>query len=171
MGRSARIEQAIDSGKSAGENISGFGNDSATRLLQATHVMIARQSVVRLGLDPDKPTAIVLFGGKVQVNAHDRARVTGSTARLQMIVICGRNRQTSESDDRPVPRAYPHTSWGSRAEIPYYMSLSDFFIGKPGPGSISEAVAMKLPVIVQRNAWTCRRKDTTRIGSGKKTSA
>jgi len=34
------------------------------------------------------------------------------------------------------------------------MSLSDFFIGKPGPGSISEAIAMKLPVIVQRNAWT-----------------
>jgi UDP-N-acetylglucosamine:LPS N-acetylglucosamine transferase len=39
-------------------------------------------------------------------------------------------------------------------EIPYYMSLADFFIGKPGPGSISEALAMKLPVIVQRNAWT-----------------
>ncbi len=34
------------------------------------------------------------------------------------------------------------------------MELSDFFIGKPGPGSISEAVAMKLPVIVERNAWT-----------------
>jgi hypothetical protein len=34
------------------------------------------------------------------------------------------------------------------------MELSDFFIGKPGPGSISEALAKKLPVIVQRNAWT-----------------
>jgi UDP-N-acetylglucosamine:LPS N-acetylglucosamine transferase len=34
------------------------------------------------------------------------------------------------------------------------MQLSDFFIGKPGPGSISEAVAMRLPVIVERNAWT-----------------
>ena len=34
------------------------------------------------------------------------------------------------------------------------MHLSDFFIGKPGPGSISEALAMKLPVIVERNAWT-----------------
>jgi len=33
------------------------------------------------------------------------------------------------------------------------MYLCDFFIGKPGPGSISEAVAMKLPVIVERNAW------------------
>jgi 1,2-diacylglycerol 3-beta-galactosyltransferase len=32
--------------------------------------------------------------------------------------------------------------------------LSDFFIGKPGPGSISEAVQQGLPVIVVRNAWT-----------------
>jgi len=34
------------------------------------------------------------------------------------------------------------------------MGLSDFFIGKPGPGSISEAIAMRLPVIVERNVWT-----------------
>jgi UDP-N-acetylglucosamine:LPS N-acetylglucosamine transferase len=34
------------------------------------------------------------------------------------------------------------------------MRLSDFFIGKPGPGSISEAIAMQLPVIVERNART-----------------
>jgi 1,2-diacylglycerol 3-beta-galactosyltransferase len=34
------------------------------------------------------------------------------------------------------------------------MQLADFFIGKPGPGSISEALAMKLPVIVACNAWT-----------------
>jgi 1,2-diacylglycerol 3-beta-galactosyltransferase len=34
------------------------------------------------------------------------------------------------------------------------MELSDFFIGKPGPGSISEALAKRLPVILQRNAWT-----------------
>jgi UDP-N-acetylglucosamine:LPS N-acetylglucosamine transferase len=33
------------------------------------------------------------------------------------------------------------------------MFLSDFFIGKPGPGSISEALTMNLPVVVQRNAW------------------
>ena len=34
------------------------------------------------------------------------------------------------------------------------MHLSDFFIGKPGPGSISEALHQGLPVIVVRNAWT-----------------
>ena len=34
------------------------------------------------------------------------------------------------------------------------MALADYFIGKPGPGSISEALAMRLPVVVERNAWT-----------------
>ena len=34
------------------------------------------------------------------------------------------------------------------------MQTADFFIGKPGPGSVSEALAMHLPVIVERNAWT-----------------
>src|SRR5579859_99133 len=30
----------------------------------------------------------------------------------------------------------------------------DFFIGKPGPGSISEAIQQGLPVIVVNNTWT-----------------
>ena len=34
------------------------------------------------------------------------------------------------------------------------MQLADFFIGKPGPGSLSEAVQQGLPVITFRNAWT-----------------
>jgi 1,2-diacylglycerol 3-beta-galactosyltransferase len=34
------------------------------------------------------------------------------------------------------------------------MALVDYFIGKPGPGSISEALAMRLPVVVESNAWT-----------------
>jgi hypothetical protein len=34
------------------------------------------------------------------------------------------------------------------------MSLADFFIGKPGPGSISEALQFGLPVITEHNART-----------------
>jgi 1,2-diacylglycerol 3-beta-galactosyltransferase len=34
------------------------------------------------------------------------------------------------------------------------MALSDFFIGKPGPGSISEALQFDLPVVVERNKKT-----------------
>ena len=43
---------------------------------------------------------------------------------------------------------------GFTREVPRFMRLADFFIGKPGPGSISEAVAMGLPVIIERNQWT-----------------
>ena len=43
---------------------------------------------------------------------------------------------------------------GFTFEIPYFMRQADFFIGKPGPGSVSEALACGLPVIVVCNAWT-----------------
>jgi len=43
---------------------------------------------------------------------------------------------------------------GFTKDVNRYMHLADFFIGKPGPGSVSEALAMKLPVIVACNAWT-----------------
>jgi 1,2-diacylglycerol 3-beta-galactosyltransferase len=43
---------------------------------------------------------------------------------------------------------------GFTTDVPFYMRLADFFIGKPGPGSISEALAMRLPVIVERSPWT-----------------
>jgi UDP-N-acetylglucosamine:LPS N-acetylglucosamine transferase len=43
---------------------------------------------------------------------------------------------------------------GFTPEVQRFMRLADFFIGKPGPGSISEAVASGLPVIVECNSWT-----------------
>ena len=53
-----------------------------------------------------------------------------------------------------MPAKAPRFVEGFTSEIPYYMHLADFFLGKPGPGSVSEAMAMKLPVILERNAWT-----------------
>ena len=43
---------------------------------------------------------------------------------------------------------------GFTANVESYMALADFFIGKPGPGSISEALQFHLPVIVECNAKT-----------------
>src|SRR5947209_15249842 len=71
----------------------------------------------------------------------------------QLIFICGRNAKLAQRL-KALPVRAPRLIEGFTHEVPYYMQLSDFFIGKPGPGSISEAVAMKLPVIVERNAWT-----------------
>jgi hypothetical protein len=104
----------------------------------------------KLGLDPERPTGLVLFGGqgsKVMLEIAERL------SNIQVIVICGKNAGLA-ARLRALPVKAPRYIEGFTSEIPYYMSLTDFFIGKPGPGSISEAVAMGLPVIVERNIWT-----------------
>jgi 1,2-diacylglycerol 3-beta-galactosyltransferase len=107
----------------------------------------------RLGLDPQLPTGLVLFGGEGSAVMLEIARHLQSAARpLQLILICGRNQKLAASL-RAMQSRIPMFVEGFTREVPYYMHLSDFFIGKPGPGSISEAIAMKLPVIVERNAW------------------
>jgi UDP-N-acetylglucosamine:LPS N-acetylglucosamine transferase len=107
----------------------------------------------RLGLDPQLPTGLVLFGGEGSAVMLEIACHLQSAARpLQLILICGRNQKLAASL-RAMQSRIPMFVEGFTREVPYYMHLSDFFIGKPGPGSISEAIAMKLPVIVERNAW------------------
>jgi 1,2-diacylglycerol 3-beta-galactosyltransferase len=107
----------------------------------------------RLGLDPQWPTGLVLFGGEGSAAMLEIARRLERAAQpLQLILICGRNQKLAATL-RAMQSRMPMFVEGFTREVPYYMHLSDFFIGKPGPGSISEAIAMKLPVIVERNAW------------------
>lgn len=105
----------------------------------------------RLGLDPELPTGLVLFGGQGSSVMPEIARRV--TAHAQFIFICGRNKKLA-ARLRGMQTKFPKYVEEFTSEIPYYMHLSDFFVGKPGPGSISEAIAMRLPVVVERNAWT-----------------
>jgi len=108
----------------------------------------------KLGLDSDLPTGIVLFGGQGSSVMLEIARSLGrSGQKLQLIMICGRNTRLADKL-RALKVDIPMHVEGFTSEIPSFMHLSDFLIGKPGPGSISEAMAMKLPVIVERNAFT-----------------
>lgn len=107
-----------------------------------------------LGLDPDVPTGLVLFGGEgSSVMLEIARRLQHIRRRVQLILICGRNEKLA-ARLRGMPPGIPMFIEGFTREVPYYMHLADFFVGKPGPGSISEAVASKLPVILERNAWT-----------------
>ena len=106
----------------------------------------------RLGLDPDLPTGLVMFGGHgSSVMVKIARRLEATKLNLQLILICGHNERLAAELCGIQGRKYVE---GYTTEVPYYMHLADFFIGKPGPGSISEALAMKLPVIVERNART-----------------
>jgi 1,2-diacylglycerol 3-beta-galactosyltransferase len=108
----------------------------------------------RLGLDPDLPTGLVMFGGQgSSVMVKIARKLQASKLNLQLILICGHNERLA-AELRAIQGHLRKYVEGFTTEVPYYMHLADFFIGKPGPGSISEALAMKLPVIVECNART-----------------
>jgi len=108
----------------------------------------------RLGLQPDLPTGVVLFGGHGSHAMLEIAeRVEASNLGVQMIYICGKNEKLAAAL-RAGKSRLPRYVEGFTTKVNHYMQLADFFIGKPGPGSVSEAVAMALPVIVECNAWT-----------------
>ena len=107
-----------------------------------------RQAV---GLDTHTPTGLVLFGG---TGSRVMKRIALRLPDTPLILMCGRNEALAEQL-RVLPCAgAPRVVVGHTPEVARWMQLADFFIGKPGPGSLSEAVQMGLPVLVTRNAWT-----------------
>ncbi len=137
----------------------------STRVFQVSGMILRpqfydRQSIDRaearqaLGLDPYLPTGLVLFGSEGSNAMFPIAKRLGSSSvDLQLIMICGRNARLRERLQELKTRNRILTE-GFTRQIPYYMHVSDFFIGKPGPASISESLKMNLPVIVERNACT-----------------
>jgi hypothetical protein len=108
----------------------------------------------KLGLKADLPTGLVMFGGfgSRRMIAIAR-RVAAARLKTQLIFMCGHN-QPLKRRLSAMRLPYPHRVEGFTREPHYFMRLADYFIGKPGPGSLSEAWVMELPAIVERNAWT-----------------
>ena len=98
--------------------------------------------------------ALVLFGGEGASSMIDIARrLSESGLNLQLIMMYGRNEKLGERL-RALRLKIPVHLQGFTADVPRFMQMADFMLGKPGPGSITEALAMRLPVIVDCNAWT-----------------
>ena len=109
-----------------------------------------RAERVALGLDPEAPTGLVMFGG------YGSAQMTRIARRLddqQLILMCGHNAALAGRLGAMRRRA-PHAVLGFTPDVRRYMAVADWFVGKPGPGALSEALHCGLPVITFRNAWT-----------------
>jgi Glycosyltransferase family 28 C-terminal domain len=112
-----------------------------------------RQQRESIGLQPHRLTGLVMFGGQGSSAMLEIARRLNKLDWLQLIFIAGRN-QKLEAELRRMRFHIPVCIEGFTSQMPRLMQMADFFIGKPGPGSLSEALFMGLPVIVERNAWT-----------------
>jgi hypothetical protein len=107
-----------------------------------------------LGLHPDLTTAIVLFGGHGSKVMYEITRqLDAAQLPIQLILICGRNEELAAKFNAQQWRM-PVKVIGFTKEIHKLMRAADFLIGKPGPGSIAEAMVRKLPVLIECNAWT-----------------
>ena len=109
-----------------------------------------RSELLRLGLDPDRPTGIVMFGAQGSMSMLTIAKQLDD---VQLLLMCGHHRALAT-------KLRALTSRAKRAVIEFtpevrrHLQLGDFLIGKPGPASLSEAVHLGLPVVTTRNAWT-----------------
>ena len=108
----------------------------------------------QMGLRTDLPTAIVLFGGHGSKVMYDiTEQLSSASLPLQLILVCGRNEELA-AKLRARPWKMPIHVVGFTKEVHKLMRAADFLIGKPGPGSIAEAMVRKLPVLIECNVWT-----------------
>jgi UDP-N-acetylglucosamine:LPS N-acetylglucosamine transferase len=153
VGTERARQQALTMGHSADHVFLTSGMILKPKFYEKTTVDRAAERK-RLGLEPDCPTGIVLFGGhgsQVMVDITKKLNEAGSG--VQLILICGHN-ESLAAQLKGLRTRKPIAVVGFAQNVEYYMSLADFFIGKPGPGSISEALQFHLPVIVECNSKT-----------------
>jgi UDP-N-acetylglucosamine:LPS N-acetylglucosamine transferase len=109
---------------------------------------------LELGLRGDLATGMLLFGGfGSNVMLEIVEQLDNAKLPLQLIVICGRNEKLAEAF-RSRKGTMPLHIVGFTKEVHRLMYAADFLIGKPGPGSVAEAMMRNLPVILECNAWT-----------------
>ena len=101
-----------------------------------------------LGLDLQRPCVLITSGGDGIGRLYETARaVAGCVPALQLIVVAGRNQALQQ---RLLSTAWevPARIYGFADNMPDLMGASDLVVTKAGPGTLAEAFAMGLPVIV-----------------------
>lgn len=143
------VRQALDRGVPAARvsSVSGMLLRPAFYAPQAADRAGARRQA---GLDPARPTAAVFYGGQ---GSEEMLRIARELPALQMVFLTGHNQRLAEQL-RGCSGFAPRVVVGFTPEVPRWLHLADFFIGKPGPGAMSEALQMGLPLITFDNADT-----------------
>ena len=102
------------------------------------------------GIPKTKPVVLIMIGGAGGDKALDYAKRIGSTQYGIHLVLCaGKNRQLVQDLQKIILHpTNTMTVVGFTTRISDLMAISDLLVTKPGPGTINEAMAMKLPILV-----------------------
>lgn len=129
------------------ERVRVIGLPVSLKFVEASSVTQA-EARAQLGLDPNLPTVLAVGGGEGMGPLYGIARAIADLKRpLQLVVIAGRNphlqRRLEQTDwDMPVRVT------GFVTNMPDWMRAADLIVTKAGPGTIMEALACELPILL-----------------------
>lgn len=103
-----------------------------------------------MGLEEDLFTVLLMGGGEGGGNMKKIVSlIAGENLKAQLVVIAGRNEKLKKDLEKAKEiLPFPMKVFGFTNEVPDIMTASDLVITKAGPGSIAEALAKELPIIV-----------------------
>lgn len=103
-----------------------------------------------LGLDPTKFTVLISMGGVGVGATYVFAReLAQSGLPIQLIIVAGRNERLRIRCERLASKVeMPMKVLGFTDQMPLMMDAADVLISKPGPGTIAEAIAKELPLLI-----------------------
>jgi 1,2-diacylglycerol 3-beta-galactosyltransferase len=105
-----------------------------------------------LGLDPQRRVLLVMSGGEGGGKIRSILRQVAGTVRshnLHVVAICGRNEALRERLQALAPRlGSGAVVLGFVDNVADYMRAADALLSKAGPGTIAEAAACGVPIIV-----------------------
>ncbi|RCK31803.1 hypothetical protein TH19_20515 [Thalassospira profundimaris] len=103
-----------------------------------------------LGLDPAMPVICMLYGGQGSWRMKELVEtMIAKPMQAQLLLLCGRNAALADTL-RNMDIPFPHQIVGFTNEVAKYLGASDIFVGKPGPGSVSEALHFGQRMLLDR---------------------
>jgi 1,2-diacylglycerol 3-beta-galactosyltransferase len=104
----------------------------------------------KFGLEPGIPVVLLVGGGEGSGGLQDAMRtISRAHLRVQLLIITGRNKRLYAHLQRIRSHLHvPARVFGFVNNMPEMMRASDVIVTKAGPGTISEALACELPIIL-----------------------
>jgi processive 1,2-diacylglycerol beta-glucosyltransferase len=109
-----------------------------------------------LSLPSDKKIVLIMMGAAGGDTAYTYAKKVGDLdLNAHLIVIAGRNHKLQKQLERlELYSSNTMTVFGFTNRVADIMAVSNVIITKPGPGTINEAIAMKLPILIDNTDIT-----------------
>lgn len=103
------------------------------------------------GILPHRPVVLIMMGGAGAVSALNYAkRLAKLPLNLHLIVCAGRNRAlAARLNELPLAKENRLEIFPFTERVQELMALCDLLITKPGPGTLNEAAALRVPLLVE----------------------